>query len=187
MRPYLLLATVGTMLAASCATPIKVTTTVSPDAALDRLRAFRILTPTPRSARETASDDPMLVNSISNQVLRTAITDAFISRGYRLDPGAADFTIAYYATSKEKLDVARWDYGYRGRWGGWREPEYTVTPYTVGTVIIDVVNPTTHELLWRGRGAARTTDDPAEFQKNLLEAVQAIGKKFPEAKRQSSP
>ena len=124
----------------------------------------------------------MLVNSITNQALAINITDAFIARGYALDPSAPDFRIAYYASARERLDVTQWNYGYPGRWGGWypRQP-YTVTPYTEGTVIIDVIDPKTNDLLWRGRGAARTTDDPAEFQAYLRDAVQAIVRKFPAA------
>jgi hypothetical protein len=167
----------------ACGPSIRVTTNVAPNATFAGLRKFRILTPPARRDGRRVPNDPMLVNSISNQVLRTSITDAFIARGYALDPAAPDFTIAYYASARERLDVTMWDYGYPGRWGGWRpRPGYmTATPYTEGTVIIDVINPRTNDLLWRGRGQSLTSDDPAEFQKDLRDAVQAIVRKFPPA------
>jgi hypothetical protein len=46
-------------------------------------------------------------------------------------------------------------------------------------VVIDVIDARSNELVWRGRGVARTTDDPVEFQRNLREAVQAVVKRFP--------
>jgi len=99
-------------------------------------------------------------------------------------PATPDFTIAYYASARERLNVTLWDYGYPGRWGGWRGPEAVeLTPYTEGTVIIDVLNAQTKELIWRGRGQAVTSADPADYQQHLRDAVQAIVRKFPAATR----
>lgn len=168
----------------ACGPSIRVTTTAAPDVSFAQLHKFRILTPPPRSNGRPLPDDPMLVNSISNQVLHTSITDAFLARGYTLDPNAPDFTVAYYASARERLNVMLWDYGYPGRWGGWRGPgPVEISPYTEGTVIVDVINAQTKELLWRGRGQAVTSNDPAEYQQHLRDAVQAIVRKFPVATR----
>lgn len=166
----------------ACGPSIHVTTMSAPNATFAQLHSFRILTPPPRNSGRPMPDDPMLVNSISNQVLNTSVTDAFLARGYSLDPSAPDFTVAYYASARERLNVTLWDYGYPGRWGGWYGPgPVEVMPYTEGTVIIDVINAQTRELLWRGRGQAVTSDDPAEYQQHLRDAVKAIVKKFPMA------
>lgn len=184
MRSGIGIAACIALAASACGPSIRVTTTAAPNATFMQLHKFRILTPPPRSNGRSLPDDPMLVNSISNQVLHTSITDAFLSRGYALDPTAPDFTVAYYASAREKLNVRLWDYGYPGRWGGWRGPEAVeLSPYTEGTVIIDVVNAQTKELLWRGRGQAVTSNDPAEYQQHLRDAVQAIVRKFPMASR----
>ncbi len=53
--------------------------------------------------------------------------------------------------------------------------------YTEGSVIVDVVNPKTKELLWRGQGVARVSDDPNVYAKELEQTVNAILKKFPHA------
>jgi hypothetical protein len=176
-----LLTAAAVVMASACAPSINVTTDVAPDAAFSNLRTFRIMTPPTRAdGRTLPANDPMLVNSITNQALQSSIAEGFRARGYRPDDSAPDFTIAYYATARERLDVTLWNYGYPGRWGGWRGgPEYVATPYTQGTVIIDIVNPKSKELLWRGRGQAATSDDPVEFQKSVRETVQAIIRKFP--------
>ena len=167
----------------ACGPSIRVTTTIAPSVSFASLHKFRILTPPARSDGRRVPDDPMLVNSITNQALLSSITDAFIARGYALDPTAPDFTIAYYASARERLNVSLWNYGYPGRWwGGWYpRAGYVVTPYTEGSVVIDVVDPKTRDLLWRGRGEAAMSDDPAEFQRHLRNAVQAIVQRFPEA------
>ncbi|MFI5280813.1 MAG: DUF4136 domain-containing protein [Gemmatimonadales bacterium] len=183
MKTRFWLAAVTAMTVTACGPSIRVTTTVAPDASFTELRKFRILTPPARRDGRRIPNDPMLVNSITNQALLTNITDAFIGRGYALDPAAPDFTIAYYASARERLDVTQWNYGYPGRWDGWHPSGAVMSavPYTEGTVIIDVINPKNNELLWRGRGQSVTSTDPAEFQKDLRDAVQAIVRKFPAA------
>ena len=169
--------------AGGCGGRVRVTAQVAPGVSFVEFRTFHILTPPPRrDGRAGAPDDLMLVTSITNRALRTNIIDAFIARGYALDDVAPTFNVAYYASSREKLDIDLWDYGYRGRWWGpWRTPGpvSATTYYTEGTVVIDVIAARTNDLVWRGRGVARTSDDPAAFQRNLREAVQAVVKRFP--------
>jgi len=122
----------------------------------------------------------MLVNSISNRALRTDLVTGFQNRGYVLSDHP-DFAVAYYASASEKLDVAEWDYGYRYDPLWWSEPgPYPpAVTYTEGTVIVDVINPSTKELLWRGQGVAAVDTDPNKFARELRKAVDAIIAKFP--------
>jgi hypothetical protein len=45
--------------------------------------------------------------------------------------------------------------------------------------IIDVIDPVTHKLLWRGQGVAAVDSDPNKFARELRQAVDAIVAKFP--------
>lgn len=130
----------------------------------------------------TGVDDPMINNSIANRVLRDRIRKAFQDRGYTLDELRPDFAVAFYATSREKLDVTVWDYGYpvwprspRWPWATVRQ----VSEYTEGTVIVDVIDERTRELLWRGEARATLSDDPAEHVKELARAAETIVARFP--------
>ena len=172
---------VATLLLTAC-NPVSVTTTVAPDASLASFRTFKVLNVPPRRAGlASLPNDPMLDNSITNRALRDHLTNAFIARGYSVDQPNPDFTVAYYASRRGELDVTAWDYGYPGRWGGWRGGPgmVAVRPFTEGTVIVDVVNPKTHELVWRGRGMSEVSDDPALYAGNLDRAVREIVKRFP--------
>jgi hypothetical protein len=169
------------VLLAAC-NPVRVTTMVAPDANLASFRTFRVMNVPPRRAGASQiPNDPMLDNSITNRALRHDLDSAFTARGYAIDQANPDFTVAYYASRRGELDVTAWDYGYPGRWGGWRgRPGLVeVTPFTEGTVIVDVVNPKTHELVWRGRGVSDVSDDPMEYSKNVDRAVREIVKRFP--------
>jgi hypothetical protein len=172
--------TVLTVALAACS-PVRVTTTVAPDANFGGFRTFKVLdVPARRGAARSIANDPMLDNSITNRALRQHLANAFMARNYTVDQVNPDFTVAYYASRRGELDVREYDYGYPGRWGGWRDRGgVEVRPYIEGTVIVDVVNPKTHELVWRGRGVSDVSDDPETYAQNLNRAIGAIVKKFP--------
>ena len=171
--------------AVGCRSSIEVRTMSAPDAGLSALHTFRMLPgPARRDGRPmTGADDPMINNSIANRAIREQIVKAFQDRGYVLDERSPDFAVAFYATAREKLDVNMWDYGYPfdPRWPHHMGPVQTVTQYTEGSVIVDVVKPGTRELLWRGEGKAELSDDPSDNVKQLTKAADAIVAKFPHA------
>src|SRR5437773_1547174 len=167
-------------------------------ASLTGLHTFRVLpTPKPKIAGAVSStNDPMLVNSISNRALRSDLAQEFAGLGYVASDSNPDFCVAYYASTNQKLDVTYWDYGYAWRphwwsgwgqrsgrgWGGdWGIQSPTVTQYTEGTVIVDVIDPKTKDLLWRGQGVAAVSDDEAQYEQVLKKTVAAIVDKFPGA------
>jgi hypothetical protein len=186
----------------ACAPGISVRTALSPDASLRGLRTFRVLpTPKPKIAGAVSStNDPMLVNSISNRALRSDLAQEFTRRGYVASDTNPDFCVAYYASTKQQLDVSYWDYGYAWRprwWSGWghrwgrgwgpdrgMESGPMVTQYTEGTVIVDVFDPKTKDLLWRGQGIAAVSDNEQQYEHDLKQAVEAIVDKFPAASTQ---
>ena len=175
------------VLALTACASVDVRTVTSPGANLTALHTFAVMPqPARRLSAAQSTNDPMLVNSISNRALRTDLVKAFENRGYVLSD-RPDFTVAYYASAKEKLDVTYWDYGYRYYPSWWDGPGFydrnapSVTEYTQGTVIVDVVDPSTRELLWRGQGVATVSDDEAQYEQDLWKTVMAVLEKFPRA------
>jgi len=198
MRTTQLLTAAALLALGACAPAISVRTALSPDASLTGLHTFRVLpTPQPKIASAVSStNDPMLVNSISNRALRADLAQEFAGLGYVASDSNPDFCVAYYASTNQKLDVTYWDYGYAWRphwwsgwgrrwgrgWGGdWGIQSPTVTQYTEGTVIVDVIDPKTKDLLWRGQGVAAVSDDEAQYEQVLKKTVAAIVDKFPGA------
>ena len=191
MKTYRPLGPAAIILAVAACASVDVRTATSPDANLSKLRTFSIMQhANPQSPSAPSTNDPMLVNSISNQALRADLVKGFENRGYAASD-SPDFKVAYYASTKDKLDVTYWDYGYPyyPHWWGWRggfdSPGPTVTQYTQGTVIIDVIDPNTKELLWRGQGVANVSDNEAQYEQDLWKTVTAILDKFPRAPQPS--
>jgi hypothetical protein len=183
--------------AAACSHSVNVQTTSAPDANLGALRTFRILSAPERraGAPQLTDQDPMLNNSITNRQLRTALVSALESRGYRQDNQNPDFVVAFYAGERAKFDTTYWNpdplayrYGYRGfrdRWA-WPYYGYGVTPTyaeireaTQGTLLVDVVDARSHELLWRGQGTADVSNDPNAYADKLQKAARKIVDKLP--------
>jgi hypothetical protein len=167
------------MLVYAACSGVQVRTLAAPGADISSRPTFRLLPP-PKLARnvQLTSNDPMLVNSITYRRIREAIRHALEKRGYQYSEDAAAMDVAYYATAQPKLDIRTWDYGY-----GWRRfprERTEIYEYEQGTVIIDVVDPETHELLWRGEGRAAVSEDPDKYAEQLEKAVNKIMEKFPE-------
>jgi hypothetical protein len=186
---------------------VQVRTSVEPDANLAALHTFYVLPAPQRSANAPLpATDPMLDNSITNRALRADLTTALQSRGYApTSRQGADFLVAYYAGTSQKLDTTYWGptydpgwrYQYRGR-RGWAWPYYgapyygsmnpwgggqqmSVTSSTQGQVIVDLIDPKTNELIWRGQGVEPVSTDPAQYSNQLQGVVNAILAKFPQA------
>jgi hypothetical protein len=207
--PILLGAFIGTAII-GCASGVQVRTAVEPNANLAGLHSFYVLTPPARSANAAplAANDPMLDNSITNRALRGDLTQALESRGYAAaSRQSADFLVAYYAGTSQKLDTTywapafdpAWRYRYRGRrdwawpyygaayYGGmnpWNQGRTTVTSTTEGKVIVDFTDPSTNELIWRGQGVEPVSSDPVKYASELQTVVNAIVARFPQAQAQ---
>ena len=183
-RSYLALAVILS-LSSGCAPSYDVHTMAAPKVALTEFRSFHLL-PTPRRTdgyAPTGAFDPMVSNSITNRALRATVQEAFKSRGYIDVEWMPDFVVAVYASARDKLDLTQWQYAY-SRWPRWWSVGVSpvATEYKEGTVIVDVINPETLDLLWRGSATATLGDNPDENAKELQKAAMAIVAKFPRAK-----
>jgi hypothetical protein len=168
-----------TMLAIGACNPVQVRTVVAPGADFSGRRTFHVMAqPKVKAGAQLPANDPMLVNSITNRRIRSAIRAAFEKRGYQYVEDSADLDVAYYATAMQQLDVRSFDYGYGWR-RFWPREQTEVYQYEEGTVIIDVVDPATRQLLWRGQGKAQVSTDPEKYAAELEKAVDAIVAKFP--------
>ena len=171
----------------ACAGRYDVVTLVAPQARFATLRTFRVLpAPQPRVPREPrGAYDPMVNNSITNRALRETVAAAFQRRGYEVSEVAPDYVVAVYASAQDKLDIDMWDYGYPPCWpGAWPGVDcVSVNQYTEGSVVIDVIEQRTHELLWRGHGTATMTEDPSHDIEELKRLAKAVVKAFPKASK----
>jgi hypothetical protein len=115
--------------------------------------------------------DVQIKNSIDSQLSPKGMT--------RTDTDKADLYIGYQASIEQEKE---WNaYGTGGlRWGGGMATA-TSSTISIGTLVLDMYDPTSKQLVWTGR-ATKTIDPNAKQekrQKNLDNAMQKLLRNFP--------
>lgn len=172
---------------AGCMT-ISTSTDYDPSANFSGLKTYDWAGPQP------ITGNPRLDSDILHARIRTAVERELAAKGFeKAAGGAPDFKVAYHVGLEEKLDVTSftyYDYGYpsyyRGGFGfgpsaAWPQTETHVYQYEEGTLLLDVVNPETKELMWRGTAKAEVDpgQSPEKKEARINKAVQKLLAQFP--------
>lgn len=111
---------------------------------------------------------------IAMRRIERAIESELITRGLRSDSQKkADLLIAYHTGNGGMVDVDTWGYRYGT---GWNQSDHRT--FGEGTLIIDLVDRESMELVWRG-WAKGVLDDQEETQVRINSAVVEILGKYP--------
>jgi hypothetical protein len=129
-------------------------------------------------------DEPRLQSRLVQKRIQQAIVLGLAQRGYaqvRQDP---DFLVAYHAAIDEAIDTRTMYNSYRvvPQVEGWAlEPSRLVQRYEVGTLLVDVFDSRSRELIWRGRVQSRVQDfgDPDARAERTNEVVRTLLEQFP--------
>lgn len=92
----------------------------------------------------------------------------------------ADLMVHYHATTTERVEVTSRPGSYRDCVGDNCRPD--VNTYDAGTLVIDIVDASTRELVWRGWAEHRLEDmldDPVQVRRRVQDAVRRIFDTFP--------
>ena len=128
-------------------------------------------------------NDPMLEKSATHHAIVEQIHASFAERGYRAVQSDGDVDVAVYASARPgDLDISGYTHDY-----DWKNiPKLkNKNKYPHGTVVVDVLAPKTHQLLWRGETLAPISSDSAKYEADLRAAVERIAAKYPESKHKS--
>lgn len=126
--------------------------------------------------------DPRLENDpLFTDYLQGAVERQLAGKGIRLsDTGTADLLIHYHANIDQRIDVNRTEREYAYCQGA--DCESWVVEYEAGTLVLDVIDARTNQLLWRGWAQDTVKDildDPDRMEAKVDEAVRRIFARFP--------
>lgn len=127
-----------------------------------------------------ASSDPLFESRI-----RDAVDHALQAKGWRAAPeGAdADATVTAVGTKDNKQEYTTFydDLGPGWRWRGWGTGMATtsVENVPVGTLIVDLYDTSSKDLVWRGVARDTLSDKPEKNTEKLQKAVDKMFEKFP--------
>ena len=131
------------------------------------------------SSWHTRKDEGELTD-IDRKRIREAAAAELGARGFAFNETAPDFRVAMHGGTKTRVRVT--DSGYRygpGPW--WGGHGVDVYQYEEGTLILDVVDAKSNELIWRGTATGVVNPDatPEQKEKQIREAVTKMLANFP--------
>ncbi len=120
--------------------------------------------------------------SLTGRRIQTAVDAALGRRGYALASEAPSFLVAAHIGRQDRVQVTDWGYSYPRYGGAWYGAgDLDVYTYQEGSLVLDVIDAKTRELMWRG--TATRVIDPGwtaeERDKIVAEAVEALLEHFP--------
>lgn len=163
------------LLSVSCST-ISVRTDSDPQVNFITYRSFALLErPTADPGNSLHRNPPAMLSveeSITNELTLLGLK--------KVNRTEADMLVAYHGGNRDKVNVQRWGYSYGPRkWYG--EHELSEREYDEETLIIDIVDARSKQLVWRGWGSGVITS-PENTRKRASQAVEKILEKFPPEK-----
>lgn len=164
-RMQLLLLGLCFLLLSGCASTVDVATDYDRTANFSQYQTFSFYQDRPTQPRDASGD----FDTSMDLYLRNAIRQSLSNQGLRYDTSDPDLKVAYDVAVDTEVAVntnytyppgfgygySYW-YGYRYNYAFSRFPTTykTINQYREGTVVVDLINPDTNELVWRGIGEA---------------------------------
>lgn len=169
--------TLGFALLAACSS-VSTSYDFDPDARFDNLKTYRWLEGPKLDEKTGTSQDPLVLKRVRNAAIAQ-----LGARGYQVVSSGGDFCVAARLRSRQRTRVTTMQspYGARYGYGHWGAQDIDVYQYDEGSIVLDVVDKTGKNLMWRGVARAAVPQDPTPEQITKLvdEAVQKLIAAFP--------
>jgi hypothetical protein len=123
------------------------------------------------------SKNPALNSDLVKKQIETDIEHDLAARGMERTEGRADVNVTYTFGSARKQEVEAYPAGWYGR-----ATRYVRVPYSEGTLVIDMRDPTSRSLVWRAV-ASDEKNDPSKIQGKLDDMVKKSFEKYPPKKK----
>ncbi len=162
----------------ACST-VRVSTDYDPNADLASMRSYAWL-----DERSGVLDDRSDVTSLLDRRIRRAIDAELQEKGLApSDRGKAALWVTYRLSVETRMDVdtIHTTAGYGRGWYGGVSSHTVVREYEEGTLLIDLIDASTKQLVWRGTGEARVRESssPEQREARIRQAVREILASFP--------
>jgi hypothetical protein len=128
-------------------------------------------------------------NDLSERRVLTEFDEAIAAKGWKKVPeGQADIQVILHGATQTKRNANTFYSGMGGGYGGYRyggmgmgTATTTVNEYTVGSLVVDMFDAKTKNLVFRGTAEDELSDNPEKNAKRLEKASTKMFKNFPPA------
>ena len=125
-------------------------------------------------------------NSLWDARIKNAVDAQLTARGWTQVESGGDVAVVAIKTSQTQRTLQTFYDGLGGGWGwrrfgggGFGDATTTEQDYKVGTLVIDLYDAKTKQLIWRGSAQDTVSDKAMQNEKNLDKGVAKMFKKFP--------
>ena len=124
-------------------------------------------------------------NEFAEKRVNDELTAALTAKGWTLAPGEqGDALVVFHGAGEKKRDLNTFysgmgGYGYRGWGGGMGTATTTVNEYLVGTLVVDIFDGKSKNLIWRGIAQDELSDKAEKNAKKRAKAMEKLFKDFP--------
>jgi hypothetical protein len=119
------------------------------------------------------SKNPTLNSELVKKRIEADIASNLTAKGLTQLSGSGDLNIRYTLGSARKREIETYPAGWRG-WGTRR----VAVPYSEGTLVIDLRDPSTRSLVWRAV-AVEHKSDPNKLEGKIEDMVKKSFEKYP--------
>jgi hypothetical protein len=126
--------------------------------------------------------EPRMNDPIMRRRVVGTINAQLTSKGWQLVTEGADVGIIANGATRHEHTLETFYSGFGGwRWRGWGVGMATTIPetYEVGTLIVDLFDTKTKQVVWRGTATETLPEKPEKTAEKLNKAVEKMFKKFP--------
>jgi hypothetical protein len=118
--------------------------------------------------------------------IKSAVNTALAARGWTQVDSNGDVSIVAMEITREQQTLNTFYNGFGGGWGwrrfgggGFGDATTTTETYKVGTVVVDLFDTKTKQLIWRGSSSDTLSNNSDKNIKNLDKGVEKMFKQFP--------
>ena len=133
------------------------------------------------SWEKVQTKDPLWVDRI-----KSAVNEALAAKGWTQVESGGDISVVAIEMTQNQQTLNTFYDGFGGgwRWGGFGDATTTTETYKVGSLVVDLFDAKTKNLIWRGSSSDTLSNNSDKNIKNLDKGVQKMFAHFPpEAKK----
>ena len=112
--------------------------------------------------------------------IQDAVDHALQAKGWQRVDSGGDIAVAAVGSAHNQREYQTFYDGMGGwRWGGFGETTTEAVNYPVGSLVLDLYDAHSHQLIWRGVSSESLSDKPEKNEKKLDKAVDKMFDHFP--------
>jgi hypothetical protein len=119
-------------------------------------------------------------NPLNETRVHDGVTAKLAAAGLKPVTANPDVVVATHTQAQEKKELSTMGYGgpYRWGWAGGGGTT-TVNTYVVGSLVVDVYDAKTKQLVWRGMATDTMSDKPEKNAEKIAKALDKMFKNYP--------